>query len=187
MPGDDGVSRADATVPLLDHTAPQIVRDRGGQMIVDDGVDFPKGKPADVRQVRVIEEEASHPGKARVPGRPVGSGESEPERQRHDEREGMKQAGRQPGSQPDPERRDDLRDPAVVFRTVDPDGDAASRPDRFGERLESRGRVGQMVQHAHREGVITRRRSQRQPEQIGLDDVDCRLVTRVVEGHVHGL
>src|SRR6059036_880193 len=75
MPRDHGITRADATVPLLDHFAPEIVRNGSGKMIVDDVMDLPEGESADIPQVRVVEQEAPHPREAVTPGRPIGDGE----------------------------------------------------------------------------------------------------------------
>src|SRR2546422_9060975 len=114
MPCDHGISRSDATVPLLDQLAPEIVRNGSGKMIVDDVVDLPEGEHADVPQVRFIEQAAPEPRESSAPRRPIDGREPTPEGPRRPEGKRRAPAGRRPRALPDPQTVHDVRAPGVL-------------------------------------------------------------------------
>ena len=92
---------------------------------------------------------------------------------------------RQPRKEPLPERRDHVHDPTVALAAVHPGRDRAPGAQLRDERVEPTLGVGQVVQHADREGVVEHPLDRRSID-VRLDDVRVLEVARVGEGRING-
>src|SRR3989440_5959025 len=179
VPSDRDIFRTNLLPPCGELCARNVIGDGRDQMIEDNCVLLAPTEGRDGRQVIVVEQARRNgaPAEGAAIDWRVNKFRRRIDERRRQLRELQERALIEPRSEPFAQGRDEAHDPAVVLCAINPRRQVAARFHFRGEREKACARVGQVMQHADREGVIERA-LERQLINVCLDDVRAFMFAR---------